>query len=550
MLNRLTIAFVLVVLGLTRASASAAAAPRPRLGVLVVFDQLRSIDVDRLEPLFGPGGFGGLGALGAARFDVRYPCAATETGPGHATLATGASPAVHGVTVNTWFDGATPRYVVDDPTAPVLMATDGRGRSAIALRAGTLGDAMRSELGAKARVVTISVKDRAAILTGGRAADLAIWYEPSLGRFTTSKAYRQELPAWLADLGQALPAAAMATGTWSPLPLPKRPAGLADLLPADDLPGESGAYIGLGPTFPHDLRAVAADLRAKAYRAVPQSLDDLVTLALRAVDEEHLGQDLIPDLLVVSFSATDMIGHLYGPTSLEHAEILRRADLALRALVKGLSHRLGRDGFALAVSSDHGSTPVPEQLAHAGLPGGRTTYAAVTTAASDALAKALGDAAAQKRVLGFSPPHLYLALDDLAPAQAADARRAVKRAVAAVAGVGGVLDLDDRADDADPYRPLYATCRVAGRSGTLLVRQEARIVFTEDAPTGTDHGSPYLYDRRVPLWLVGAGVRPGRYSPDGDARDVAPTLAFMLGVSPPDAAEGTILPAVGERGAR
>lgn len=543
------LALALPVLATTLVATAAHAAPRPRLGVLVVFDQLRVIDVDRLEPAFGPGGFGGLGALGAARFDVRYPCAATETGPGHATLATGASPAIHGITVNGWYEGDKVHYVVDDNAFPVLGASDGHGKSPFALKAGTLGDALRSEYGKAARVVTISVKDRAAILTGGRATDLAIWFDPAVdgGRYTTSKAYRAELPAWLADLGKALPTAAMAGGTWSPLPWPKAPKGVELLRPADDRPGEGGAQYGLTGTFPHDLKDVPAELRAKAYRGSPQSLDDLVTLALRAVDEESLGKDLIPDLLVVSFSATDYVGHFFGPVSLEHAEILRRADLALRTLVKGLSKRLGRDGFVLAVSSDHGSTPVPEQLTQDGIPAGRVAYSAVTTTAADAIVKALSDPNAKSRVVGFSPPHLYLRVDDLPAAEQMRAKSAVKAAVRAMAGVGGVIDLEDPADATEPYRAFYATCRVPGRSGQLLVRQEPRWLFTDGDFTGTDHGTPYSYDRRVPAWLVGAGVRAGRYTPDGDARDIAPTLAFMLGVAPPDSAEGTILPAVGAR---
>jgi predicted AlkP superfamily pyrophosphatase or phosphodiesterase len=544
----------------TTVSLPAAAGPRPRLGVLVVFDQWPAWLIERYAPFFD-NGFGGLDD--GARFDAFYQYAGTETAPGHATLSTCALPAVHGIATNTWFtDGGKKLYAVDDPTFPTLMAKGARaegGRSPRYLLANTLGDAMKTESSGRAHVVTLSHKDRSAILTAGHAADLAIWYDNAQGRFTTSTAYAERLPAWLEEAGLALPEATLKTGTWSPLPIPK---GLEYLVPEDNRPGE-GALKGYDATFPHDIKSVDPALQHAGYRLVPQSISDLFTLALRAVDEEKLGADDEPDFLVVSVSTTDVVGHNYGGESLEQLDTLRRADLELRRFLKGLETRVGRNNFVVGVSSDHGAPQLPQTIGSSGLEVPRISYEDVVDAANKAgeaiaappatKAGAGPPATSKKRVRGFFPPQLFLDEDDLDAAGKQRLRDAIEKAVEALPGVSQVYQmvspLGVQGPDEDGYAVFMRGSYNPERSAPIFVRTAPRIVLLEERSQvlGTDHGTSYVYDRRVPFLVRGPGVRRGRYSVPIDTRDVAPTLAFLMGVSPPDSCQGKPVPAVGER---
>ena len=517
--------------------ALAGASPPPRLGVLLVFDQLSSPELDELAPFFGARGFGGLQGRGAARYDAVYGYCGTETAPGHATLSTGTNPRSHGICANEWFEQGRRIYAVEDPSAPVLGAAPGAmGLSARNLRAGTLGDAMKAQTHGRAKVVSISVKDRAAILGGGSSADLALWFEADQARFTSSKAFVDQLPAWAAELGRTLPTKSLASGRWSPLPVP---AELRALVGADVRPGE-GAPAGFTTSFPHDLSQVEPRFRAQAYRSTPQAMDDSFALALAAVDHEKLGTRGATDLLVLSISSTDYTGHTFGPASMEKVDLLRRADVAVRRFLEALDARLGSGGYALVLSSDHGVSPLAEELQRIGLPAGRVQNDQVESAAQGALEK--GAFAA------FEPPNVFFDEGTADPATRNKRLERVASAVRAVPGVRAVYRSDAGPPPRDPVAALLFESLCAGRGGPLLVQSEPYWVYSEKGSrVGTHHATPYNYDRRVPLIVLGGGVKGGRYPESVDPRDAAPTLAFLLGVAPPASAEGRVVPAVGAR---
>jgi len=525
---------------LASVAASPARAARPRLGVVIVFDQLSSWLADQGEPFYGPGGFGG---LDGARYDAWYNFASTETAPGHATIATCAQPSVHGIATNTWLHDGKPFYVVEDERFPVLAPTPtdprarlSRGVSPRMLRVPTLGDAMKIDSGGRAKVITLSHKDRAAALSGGQTADLAIWYDRELGRYTTSTAYADVLPAWLEAHGAALPAAARSTATWVPLEVPK---DLAALVPADDRPGEGGVG-GFGATFPHHLRDLATDEEKKnAYRASPQSIDDVFALALLAVEHEGLGQDAEPDLLVVSVSTTDVIGHNYGGDSLEALDVLRRSDAAVRRFVAELKKKV-RGDVPIVITADHGAPPLPQTMEKAGMNVVPLSYEVVVGAADEALKRVAPRKDGSSRVQAFFPPQMFVDFADLDAAGVERAIAAVTAAVEATPGIAAIYDMRDGKPDRDEFHWLMRASAPPGRAAAIFVRQEPRVVLIEQRylGKGTDHGSVYTYDRRVPFFLAGPGVKRGRHSDHVDVRDVSPSLAFMLAVSPPDACQG------------
>lgn len=528
------------------ASSSAVAAPaRPRLGVLVVFDQMPMWLLERYDPFFGPGGFGGLdGAVHSAW----YPYASTETAPGHATLATGAAPSVHGIATNTWFHDGKPQYVTDDDAFPILAPIPGdasvklaRGSSPRMLLVPTLGDAMKAESGGRAKVVTVSHKDRGAILTAGRSADLAIWYDRELGRYTSSTAYTDTLPPWLVEQGLALPSRSRQSGTWDPLPVPK---GLAALVPDDARDGE-GDFHGFGATFPHHVKDIADEKDSKnAYRASPQSIDDAFALALAAVDAMALGQDIEPDLLVVSVSTTDVVGHNWGGDSLEQLDTVRRGDLAVRRFVAALKQKVQGD-LVIGLSSDHGAPPLPQTMSAAGLPARPLVYEDVADAADAALKKLAPKKDGTSRVQGLFPPQLFVDVADLDEATRGKVIAGVIAAVEAVPGMARGYDMRPGQPDADAFHGMMRLSAPPGRAALIFVRQQPRVVLVERKYLGhgTDHGTVYSYDRRVPFIISGPGVRRGAVAAPVDVRDIAPTMAFLLGVPPPDACQGTPVPA-------
>lgn len=509
-------------------AATPAPAARPKLGVLVVVDQLGSADLEALG-LDGELDLGGLEARGAARFDALYPYVGTETGPGHATLSTSALPAVHGICANTWFIEGKKTYCVDDPAVQVLGGALADGRSARFLNAPTLGDTLKTR-SAKSRVISISVKDRAAILMGGPSADVALWYENTQGRWTSSKGWLDALPAWAEKLADQ-PKRAFDAGRWSPLPAVLR-RGLDDAREGEDSPS------GFGATFPHDLSTLPPDKQRHAYRYTPHSVEDTISLAIAALEGEQLGKHPEPDLLLISISATDYAGHAWGPGSLEKVDIIERVSVELRRLVAELDRRLGKNGWALVLSADHGAAPLAETLKARRVPAGRLLESALHEAATAGLS-----ADQKKRFLGLSLPIIYLDLKGLNDKDREALVEAVRKNLASVKGVRRVVRTDgpESAETA-----LSRGSTFEGRCGPLFVELQPFVVFTETPhPLGTDHASGNVYDRRVPLYVLGPTVAGGRYATPLDPRDAAPSLAAMLGIPPPDRAEGRPAPAIG-----
>jgi len=530
------------------AASSWAAPAQPKLGVLVVFDQLRAEDLQRYAPLFGEGGFGGLSRRGAAVLDARYANATTTTATGHATLSTGAGPQVHGIASNGWVKDSQYVYVAHQPGATFVDGEHPKGYGAVGphhLQAPTLGDALKAATNGRGKVVSISLKDRAAIFTGGKSADLVLWYRKDKGVFSTSTAHKA-LPAWLKLPASTWPSSSMATGEWDPLPWPR----LGLLQPKDDFEGEADVN-GLGRAFPHHLKDITDDkTQRKAYPATPQAMNDVFKLAELAVDKMDLGGDVVPDLLIVNVSTTDYVGHWYGPQSLESVDVLRRADRRLRAFLAALDANVGRGHYVLALSSDHGAPPLPERAKAAGVDAGRILWDDVKPKLQDALASlpslpAGEDGKPRSRLAALVAPHLYLHLDGLNDTQRQQALRDVRAVLEATPGIAAVYGDDVASDDSDGMARFYRRSRVPGRSGTFILRPRPYWVFTYGhhgkGGHGISHGSAYLYARTVPLFLLGPSIRKGRVAQPADVRDVAVTLAAMMGVPPPAAAEGRVL---------
>jgi hypothetical protein len=518
----------------------AAAVERPALVLVIVVDQLRR---DRLDPGL-PGGLGRLARDGRVYREGVLDHAMTQTCPGHATILTGRHPGKVGVVANEYVDPKNGEryYCVEDraPDAAILgeESEPSQGRSPRAMRVDALGDWLKAaEPGA--RVFAVSAKDRSAITLAGNRPDAAYWFvrgdDP---RFTTSRYYRAELPQWV-QAWNAVGLAARVPSVWEHAADDDLPADA----PADDYPGESDEH---GRTGPHPLRSESAeDAEEVADRVYRSPYLDAVTLdfARSLVEAEDLGRRGGLDLLAVSLSATDTVGHTWGPDSREARDALGRLDGWLGELLSALEARVGAGRLLVVLSSDHGVMPLPERLEETGrltcpLPGGRQGLALFVLRLYAQLHFELSpfswprpwfDAASQLTVNRTLAKERGVPVDQVV----AVAERWLEAQPSVREAWTRAEILEGTSETARLYRNSYDP----SRSGDIAVQFE-ETCLPDFHGTGTSHGSPYEYDRAVPIVLWGAGIEPGVVSGAAATIDVAPTLAGLLGVAVPSDLDG------------
>lgn len=523
------------------------AAGRPRLVVLIVVDQLSTWAFERDRALYR-GGFARLLREGAYVRAGELPYANTFTAPGHATIATGAPPSVHGVVGNTWYRRAegVERPAEYDPEAPPFVVGPSQGgaltpedsASPRALRVEGVADVLRRATAGRARSVTVSLKARSAVFVGGKRPDLAVWYEPAAGGMTTSRAYASEAPAWLLRLARERPATRFFAETWLPLDpaLLARATGIPD-----DAPGE-GSMHGLGPAFPHAL--AVSDNPGRAILQTPYADELVMEAALAAIPAEGLGADDVPDLLAISFSAHDYAGHLWGPESWEVLDLKLRLDAALGHLFEALDEQLGRGGWAAVLTADHGVTPVVERSKVAGARRIRTEE--IARAVEAVLEPRIGKGPWVAQVTS-SNVYFSKAFAD-APAAARDgALAAAAGAIGRIPGIAAVARSDRLVGHCDGLAQLLrALClaTVPGESGELIVVPSAGSVIT-NFTTGSHHDAPFDDNRRVPILVLAPGLAPQLGT--GSLLQVAPTVAALLRIPPPPAATEPALFGLGGR---
>lgn len=541
---------------------SAPPAARRPLVVALVIDQLPMWQaVERWKTLPASGGFAKLLAEANAALELRHGHAFNATAPGHAALFTGGTPSATGITSNGRLsEQGAYTSVLFDPASRVVTAAGVEERpssSLAALRADTVADDLRHALPG-ARVVSLSMKDRGALFGGGRKPDAVLWFDASSDALVTSTAFAQQTPGWAAAFTQKGAGARYRERAWVPLD-PKWLAQHTDL-PAPDL--GQGDFNGLGPRFPHDLEGLPK--AAKAFVATPFADTLLIDAAIAAVDE--LARSDAPALLALSLSATDYIGHVFGPDAPEAWDQLARLDAELLRLLSHLDEKVGPGGYAVVLSADHGVPPTPEVMnqGFCGRPDAdrferrcdralRLQGAELTKIAEDAADRAFGPG---DYFLGVAEP--FLLLTPSARALPADKRdNVLSVAIMALGQTAGVKlalnahlasstcpSLSDASLDALVCRSLRGA---TGGDLYILPKPGAFIDTTYVEGDGVNHGTPYLFDRAVPIVVRAPrdGSRPLASEPpklDGqevvDQRAYAVTLSALLGIEPPEAAVG------------
>lgn len=490
---------------------SPAAPARPKLLLTIAVDQFRFDYLTRFRSEY-KGGLARLLTQGAVFTNANYEHAPTVTAVGHATMLTGASPVLSGIVANEWYDRGTGKLTtsVQDEKSE-LVGGDGVGSTPKRLLVSTVADEIKMAGRGESKTIGLSLKDRSAILMPGRMADAAYWFTEENGSWVTSTWYAKTLPRWVADHNARRP--------------------------ADKYLGKPWTTIWDG----QPLRKLTSKPDTMFYSSVensPFGNEILEEMAELAVEHEKLGQHAATDVLAISFSSNDKVGHVYGPDSPEARDLSVRTDRELGKLFDFLEKKIGMRNVLVTLTADHGIPPVPEVNAARKMPGGRLKDKDVVDAVEKALTAKFGPG---KWSVGKTVEQLYLSPALLEQYGAAAARAAAAEAIRNIPHIYRVYTKEQllRGETGqDKVGRRVANGYNAARGADVIVILDPYYLF---AATGTSHSSPFNYDTHVPLILMGAGVKPGRYHQAAAVNDLAPTLATILEVEVPAGSMGRVL---------
>jgi len=491
---------------------------RPKLIVIFVVDQFRPDFLERNRASLGQDGFALFLDRGASFADCRYDYAATHTGPGYATLLTGAYVDGHGILGNAWFDPAGKRRILaesDDSTRLLGVNEKKSGGSPRRLLATTLGDELKLATGGKARVYSVSLKPRAAILQGGHAADAAFWINPADGAWLSSSYYMNLLPGWVEDFNRGGRAAKYWDLDW------KDASG--NLLATTKPRAQGDFYHIVGGT--------------------PYGTDYQLEFVRELIAREKLGTGPATDLLIIGLSATDVLGHEVAHDSPRMNAMVQRLDRQLAEFFGFLGRQIGLANVWMALSADHGIAPLPENANQLRLPGEHFDAGKLRRQLNAQLTEKLSPGKPREYLPSLDWPVAYLSADAFTAAglKQADAERAVGELLVQSGRWRGFytrsqIESGELPPDARARRYAHST---SPRGGWHVLGVPA--LFDVAQTEGTDHHSPYAYDTHVPLAFFGLPFRPGKYYTATQPVDMVSTLAALLGITPPSHSVGRVL---------
>ncbi len=535
------------------------AAEKPKLILQITIDQLRGDMPSTYLNKMGKGGFKYLLNEGVVYKDAHHNHANTETIVGHATLATGALPAVHGMIGNVWFDDKLQRlvYNVEDSSYPLLSADAGvnqkteidptqrtaksSGRSPSNIQVSTFSDELMIASNGKAKVFGVSVKDRGAISMAGHTGK-AFWFSKKSGEFVTSEYYYDKYPEWVTSWNAEKPTKKYNEKSWQ---LNQKQESYV-FAKQDDQPWET-KFPGFGRTFPHQYGDMSNPYFNTFLTLSPAGDELTLDFAKAVVNNEQLGQDEVTDYLSVSFSSTDYVGHIFGPSSLEAEDNMLRLDRTIANLLKFIDKKVGLDNTLIVLSADHGAAEAPGYLSSLGMKTDIVTPKSWDKKPSmQALKKQFGlDTALIKN---YYHPYIYLDRELIARRKLSlkQVQKAVAIEVSKFDGVALAVtstDIEQGNTPQDYLHTLVVNNHSKNRSGDVYVVLEAqRSVADMDGLTvAATHGSPWGYDTFVPIIFAGFNLDDEVVHERVSTTDIAVTLSAVLGIKAPSGAQGKVL---------
>lgn len=520
----------------------AIAQQKPKLVVGIVVDQMRQEYLYRFENKFGEQGFKRLMNEGFMLKNAHYNYVPTETGPGHASIYTGTTPAMHGIVANDWYDRSLKRdvYCVSDSTQKPL-GTDVGGRiSPMRLLSTTITDELKLATQRQSKVISLSIKDRSAVLPAGHMPDGAYWYDNKTGSMITSTFYKEQMPDWVTKFNARKLPDTYLNQEWNTL----LPINQYTESGPDDSPYE-GKWSGkTKPTFPYNL----AELRKKMgmyslLTMTPWGNTFVADFAKAAVLAEGLGKDAVTDFLAVSFSSTDIIGHAMGPNSVEIEDTYIRLDKVLEDLLNFLDKEVGKDAYTVFLTADHAVAEVPQYLMDNNVPAGYFKPALVKANLNEHLQKYFPG---KTVVEEFTTEQVFInqqAFEGDPKASGIDlfvATELITKFLLNTDGIAQVFPattLRQANSDEVGIRGKVVRGFHPKRSGDIAYVLEPGW-FSSNGVTGTTHGSGYSYDTHVPILFYGSGIKKGSSSQFHTITDIAPTLSVLLKIKFPNGCSG------------
>ncbi len=520
---------------------SAQAQERPKLVVGIVVDQMKTEYLYRFSNDFGSGGFKRLTENGFTFYNAHFNYMPTYTGPGHASIYTGTTPRYHGIVGNDWFDKSIRknRYCTDDDSATLLgdgEAEEGK-MSPKNLKATTITDELKLSTNFRGKVIGMSMKDRGAILPAGHFADFAFWYSKT-GAFVSSSFYGKQLPEWASKFNTEKHFLKYVQKPWNTL----KPMSEYDESLADENPYEGKIYKAEAAVFPYDLKSMYEKSGAQILRALPFGNDLLTDFAMAAIDAEQLGKDSHTDFLAISYSATDYMGHITGPRSIELQDTYLRLDASLEKLLKYLDEKVGKGQYVVFLTADHAGAENPVFLKDH-----KFDVENVNTKAFVKKLEAFGiETFGADVISNCSNQNIFFDREVLSTKgiSLTEAKTKVRDFVMKESWVMRVYTEEEilGSTGSDLYLQMIANGYDPKQNGELVILETPGTLG--DHTTGTTHGSVFSYDTHVPVIFFGKGVRAGKSHEKCVITEIAPTVAQLIGISLPNATSAEVLEAL------
>ena len=502
---------------------------KPKLVVGIVVDQMRYEYLYRYADRYTENGFKRLMGEGFNCRNHQYHYASTVTGPGHAHVYTGSVPAISGIVGNSWYNkqDGTVEYVVSDTT----QSTVGEGSASTGqmspenLKVTTISDQLRIANQYRSKVVGVAIKDRGAILPAGHTGS-AYWYDAGKGNWVTSTYYAKELPSWVNAYNSLKKADAYAAQPWNTL----YDLSTYTQSEEDDQPYESTLSGETKAAFPHTFSK-------REIATTPFGNTITLDIALEALKNEELGKDDITDLLAISFSSPDYVGHYFGPQSVELEDVYLRLDREIERLLNTLDQEVGKGNYTVFLTADHAVAEIPAYAKKHNLPAGLFTGNEIQKKANDILSAKYGE---NKWIISQENYELYLNKPLLAEKNLSveQVKNTIKNEMILMDGIYNVINLSEVGSESIPtfYKEKLLNIYNPKRSGEVMVLIEPG--WMSGYTKGTTHGSMYAYDTHVPMLWYGCGIPKGETTRTTYIADIAPTVAELLHILEPSGSVG------------
>jgi predicted AlkP superfamily pyrophosphatase or phosphodiesterase len=519
-------------------SIQSATTSKPKLIVGIVVDQMRWDYINQFKPYFtSQQGFLRFMNEGASCNNNLIPYVPTVTACGHTAVYTGATPALHGITGNQWYDNYKQRnvYCVEDPTVQsVGVEGSPAGKmSPVNVWTSTIGDEIKLSTNFKSKVIGVSIKDRGAIIPAGHSADGAFWYDSKSGNFISSTYYGKNLPTWVSDYNAAHRVDSLYAKGWN--------LSLAKSVYEENCDGDINPYEAtpLGTEqkgFPYTLNQFIGKDYGK-IASTPYGNSLVLELAEKALIGAQMGQDDKTDLLAISFSSPDYIGHSFGPNSWETMDGYIKLDAMIAQLFASLDKQVGKNNYTVFLTADHAVANIPDYAKKHKIPGGLISESGLKKELGQLLIKKGMD---EKLIaaIGEYNIHFNHPLMDSLHVDQEDLVEIVRNYVEQKPGILQVVESREAAEAALPasLRERIVNGYNPQRSGDLFIVTKSG--YMDGYATGTNHGVFYNYDAHIPLLWYGNGIKKGQVNTTNYITDIAPTVTTLLGIQMPSGSIG------------